>query len=103
VEAEKRQKKNAKIKEKAISAAPPMTQEEKEAARTQAAPLGLNGDTAKKPKKVRVKGAPKERLQNQPPKPSTPEPEPTSSRAPGRGTPLEGTAGAGRTQPAATP
>ena len=29
----------------------------------QAAPLGLNGDTAKKKKKQRVKGAPKERLQ----------------------------------------
>lgn len=103
VEAEKRQKKVAKIKEKVISTAPPMTEEEKQAAQTQAAPLGLNGDTAKKPKKVRVKGAPKERLQNQPPKPPPPEPEETPSRAPGRGTPLEGTAGAGRTQPAATP
>jgi peptidyl-prolyl cis-trans isomerase SurA len=35
----------------------------------QAAPLGLNGDTAKKKKKQKVKGAPKERLQ---PKPKDP-------------------------------
>ncbi len=39
------------------------------AEKLQAAPLGLNGDTAKKTKPKRVKGAPKERLQEQPSKP----------------------------------
>ncbi|MEO6804045.1 MAG: peptidyl-prolyl cis-trans isomerase [Granulicella sp.] len=99
VSAEKKQKKVAKIKEKQISAAPPMTAEEKAAAATQAAPLGLNGDTAKKPKKVKVKGAPKERLQNQAPKPPAPALVETPSKASDRGTPYEGTAGPARTQP----
>ncbi len=39
------------------------------AEKLQAAPLGLNGDTAKKKKVKREKGAPKERLQEQPSKP----------------------------------
>ncbi len=44
--------------------------DEKAAEQTQAAPLGLNGDTAKKkPKPKREKGAPKERLQQKPTQP----------------------------------
>jgi peptidyl-prolyl cis-trans isomerase SurA len=39
------------------------------AEKIQAAPLGLNGDTSKKVKPKREKGAPKERLQEQPSKP----------------------------------
>jgi peptidyl-prolyl cis-trans isomerase SurA len=39
------------------------------AEKQQAAPLGLNGDTAKKVKPKRVKGQPKERLQEEPTKP----------------------------------
>jgi len=39
------------------------------AEKLQAAPLGLNGDTAKKKKVKREKGTPKERLQEQPSKP----------------------------------
>ena len=41
-----------------------MTADEKAAQQLQAAPLGLNGDTVKKKKKEKVKGAPKERLQD---------------------------------------
>ncbi len=40
--------------------------DEKAAEQTQAAPLGLNGDTKKKVKAKRQKGAPKERLQEKP-------------------------------------
>jgi peptidyl-prolyl cis-trans isomerase SurA len=97
VSAEKTQKKVAKVKEKTISTAPPMTDEEKAAAQTQGAPIGLNGDTVKKQKKVRAKGAAKERLQNQAPKPPAPPPVETPSKAPDRGTPYEGTAGPART------
>jgi peptidyl-prolyl cis-trans isomerase SurA len=97
---EKVQKKSAKVKEKEISAGPPITDEEKAAAATQAAPLGLGGDTVKKKKKVKVKGAPKERLQNQAPKPPAPPPVETPSKAPDRGTAYEGTAGPPKTPPA---
>ena len=55
----------AKQAEKALSKPIPMSTEEKAAAATQAAPLGVAGDTTKKPKKPkRVKGQPKERLQD---------------------------------------
>ncbi len=93
VKVEKVQKKSAKIQEKAASAAPAMTTDEKAAANTQAAPLGLSGDTAKKVKKVKVKGAAKERLQQQAPKPAGPAPIETPSKAADRGTVYEGTAG----------
>ncbi len=97
-EQEKKQKKASQLKEKVISAAPTMTDDEQAAAATQSAPLGLNGDTAKKPKKPkRQKGEAKERLQNQAPKPPAPLPEETPSKAPDRGTPYEGTAGPART------
>ena len=92
-------KKTAKVREKAAAAATPMTAEEQAAAQTQAAPLGLSGDTAKKQKKVKVKGAPKERLQDQPAKPAAPPPIETPSKAADRGTSYEGTAGPAKTAP----
>ncbi len=90
---EKVTKKNAKVQEKVASAAPPMTADEKAASQTQDSPLGLSGDTAKKVKKVKVKGAPKERLQDQAPKPPAPAPIETPAKAADRGTVYEGTAG----------
>jgi peptidyl-prolyl cis-trans isomerase SurA len=89
-----------KAKEKALATPAPADAEEKATQQAQASPLGLNGDTTKKKKKVKVKGAPKERLQNKPPAPAAPPPEETPAKAPDRGTPLEGTAGAGKTAPA---
>ena len=63
--AEKAKKANtvtAKQAEKVIAKPVAITAEEKVAAQTQAAPLGLAGDTVKKPKKpAKVKGAPKKR------------------------------------------
>ncbi len=97
ISAEKAAKKTAKVKEKTASAAAPLTAEEKAAAATQAAPLGLSGDTGTKPKKIRVKGAPKERLAQQPVVPKAPAPEETPAKAADRATPFEGTAGAPKT------
>ena len=99
--AEKSAKKSAKVKEKAAATATPMSTEEKVAAQTQAAPLGLSGDTAKKPKKVKVKGAPKERLQQQAAQPKAPLPDETPAKAADRGTVYEGTAGPAKTAPTA--
>ncbi len=71
-EAEVKEKKaktvSAKQVEKAAATPTPITAEEKATQQTQAAPLGVAGvDTSKKPKKAkRVKGAPKERLENKP-------------------------------------
>ena len=78
-DADKAAAKAAKAKEKALASAPPVTTEEKVAEQTQAAPLGLNGDTVKKQKPKKVKGAPKERLQNKEKEAPTegPAPEPT--------------------------
>jgi peptidyl-prolyl cis-trans isomerase SurA len=101
--AAKAKAKAQKAAEKAAAAPPPAAPDETVTRQTQAAPLGLNGDTAKKKtKKVKVKGGKKERLQNKPPAPPPPPPEEIPSKAPDRGTPLEGTPGAGK-QPAATP
>jgi peptidyl-prolyl cis-trans isomerase SurA len=91
-----------KAKEKALATPVAADADEKATQRAQAAPLGLNGDTAKKKKKVKVKGAPKERLQNKPAPPAAPPPEETPSKAPDRGTPLEGTPGAAPAAPAAS-
>jgi peptidyl-prolyl cis-trans isomerase SurA len=85
-----------KAKEKALATSAPASADEKATQKAQAAPLGLNGDTAKKKKKVKVKGAPKERLQNKPAAPAAAPPEEIPAKAPDRGTPLEGTAGAGK-------
>jgi peptidyl-prolyl cis-trans isomerase SurA len=91
-----------KAREKALETPAAADADEKATQKAQAAPLGLNGDTAKKKKKAKVKGAPKERLQDKPPAPAPPPPEETPSKAPDRGTPLEGTPGAGKTPPAAS-
>jgi peptidyl-prolyl cis-trans isomerase SurA len=92
--------KAAKVKEKVAETAVPVTADEKASQQLQAAPLGLNGDTAKKKKKKkREKGATKERLQNKPAGPAPPPPVETPSKAPDRATPLEGTPGAGKAAP----
>jgi peptidyl-prolyl cis-trans isomerase SurA len=103
VDAEKKAVKVKKNKEKVAAASTaPMTAEEKAAQQTQAAPLGLNGDTAKKQKKKKVKGAKKERLQNKPPAPPAEPPTETPSKAPDRGTALEGVHGTGTPAPKAS-
>ncbi len=103
VDAEKKAVKVKKNKEKVAAASTaPMTAEEKAAQQTQAAPLGLNGDTAKKQKKKKVKGAKKERLQNKPPAPPAEPPVETPSKAPDRGTALEGVHGTGTPAPKAS-
>lgn len=89
-----------KEKEKAAETPVAASVTEKATQQTQAAPLGLNGDTVKKQKKTKVKGAPKERLQNKPVAPPAAPPEEIPSKAPDRGTPLEGTPGAGKAAPA---
>jgi len=66
-----------KAKAKTEMVAPPMTAEEKATQQTQSAALGLSGDTASKKKKKKVKGAPKERIQEAPPAPPAPKPEAT--------------------------
>jgi peptidyl-prolyl cis-trans isomerase SurA len=92
VNAEKKTAKLKKVNEKKASTPAAPTAEEKAAERTQAAPLGLNGDTSKKKKKQpKDKNAPKERLQNKAPTPAPPPPDETPSKAPNRATPLEGT------------
>jgi peptidyl-prolyl cis-trans isomerase SurA len=91
VAATKKAAKVKKVNEKVAAGPVAATPEEKAAEKTQAAPLGLNGDTSKKKKKQpRDKNAPKERLQNQAPKPPAPPPAETPSKAPNRGTPQEG-------------
>jgi peptidyl-prolyl cis-trans isomerase SurA len=103
--AEKKAAKERKIKEKAAATPEPISAEEKATQQAQAAPMGLNGDTAKKKKKVKVKGAPKERLQDRPstPEAPAPAPAPTVNPALGQG-PLGPTAPPPPTAPApATP
>jgi peptidyl-prolyl cis-trans isomerase SurA len=72
--------KTAKEKEKAKATPMEASAEEKAAEKVQAAPLGLNGDTATKKKPEKVPGAPKERLQDQPKAPPAPPQEPTPYR-----------------------
>jgi peptidyl-prolyl cis-trans isomerase SurA len=93
VSANKKVTKVKKANEKVVAGPVAATPEEKVTEQTQAAPLGLNGDTSKNKKKKQPKDktAPKERLQNQPPKPAAPKPDETPSKAPDRGTPQEGT------------
>jgi peptidyl-prolyl cis-trans isomerase SurA len=69
VKAKKIKAKKDKATDKALATPTPMTSNETTAQQVQAAPLGLNGDTAKKKKKKRAKGEAKERLQ---PKPKDP-------------------------------
>lgn len=85
--AEKKAAKVRKVKEKAAATPAAETAQESADQKTQGAPLGLNGDTAKKKKKKRVKGAKKERLENKA-KPSTaspPPPAPTVNPSLGQG------------------
>jgi peptidyl-prolyl cis-trans isomerase SurA len=91
VSAAKKATKVKKVNEKKVSTPAAPSVEEKAAEQTQAAPLGLNGDTSKKKKQPKDKNAPKERLQNKAPTPPPPPPEETPSKAPNRATPLEGT------------
>jgi peptidyl-prolyl cis-trans isomerase SurA len=92
VSAEKKTAKLKKVNEKVAAGPVAASAEEKAAEQTQAAPLGLNGDTSKKKKKQpKDKNAPKERLQNKAPTPPPPPPDETPSKAPNRATPLEGT------------
>ena len=116
-EAEVKEKKvktvTAKQVEKAAATPTPITAEEKATQQTQAAPLGVSGvDTSKKPKKAkRVKGAPKQRLEDKPAAAPVVAPTvaPTASPtlAPTADTPpstkAPGAAGPGATAPAATP
>ncbi|WP_158943103.1 peptidylprolyl isomerase [Granulicella sp. S190] len=96
--ATKKAAKVKKVKEKAAAAPAPADSEEKATQQTQAAPLGLNGDTVKKKKKKKLKGAKKERLQEKTPVPKAPLEE-TPSKAPDRGTALEGVHGTGTPAP----
>ena len=77
VEKEKAAKKVKHTKEKAAAVAPTATTEESLNEKAQAAPLGLNGDTATKKKKKRAKGEEKERLQKKAPEPPAPTPDAT--------------------------
>ena len=99
-DAAKKAAKVKKVKEKAAATPAPEDETEKAAAKVQSAPLGLNGDTGKKKKKTKVKGAPKQRLQNQAPAPPKAPLDETPSKAPDRGTAAEGVFGSGA--PAAT-
>jgi peptidyl-prolyl cis-trans isomerase SurA len=69
--------KTLKTKQKAAATPPPLSAEEKAAQQVQNAPLGLRGDTATKKKPKKVKGAPKERIQEAPPTPPAPKPDAT--------------------------
>jgi peptidyl-prolyl cis-trans isomerase SurA len=92
VSAEKKTAKLKKVKEKVAAGPVAASTDERAAEQTQAAPLGLNGDTSKKKKKQpKDKSAPKERLQNKAPTPTPPPPDETPSKAPNRASPLEGT------------
>jgi len=74
VKLRKEKSKEAKVEEKKIATPVAMTPAEAAAKQTQAAPLGLNGDTATKKKHKRKKGEEKERLTPKPKDPNaTPE------------------------------
>jgi peptidyl-prolyl cis-trans isomerase SurA len=106
VAAQKKVTKVKKANEKVAAGPVQATSEEKATEKAQAAPLGLNGDTSKKKKTKKTtkdKNAPKERLQNQAPKPAAPPPTETPSKAPDRGTPQEGTLPPQTPPPAPTP
>ena len=106
--AEKEAAKQARVKEKI--AATPAGPDVAEAAtqNTQAAPLGLNGDTKKKIKPKKMKGAAKERLQEKKPDaapaPVDPTPSPNLHVTPADTTPATLPTGGGTTlPPAGTP
>lgn len=66
VKAEKVQQKQVKVAEKEAAMPAGPTTQEVATQKTQAAPLGLNGDTVKKKKVKRKKGETKERIQDRP-------------------------------------
>jgi peptidyl-prolyl cis-trans isomerase SurA len=70
-------KQTAKVEAKVAATPVALTTEQNAAKQVQSAPLGLGGDTATKKKKAKVKGAPKERIQQAPPAPPAPKPEAT--------------------------
>jgi peptidyl-prolyl cis-trans isomerase SurA len=70
-------KQTAKVEAKVAATPVPLTAEQAAAKQVQSAPLGLGGETASKKKKAKVKGAPKERIQQAPPAPPAPKPEAT--------------------------
>lgn len=69
--------KAAKARQKVAAAPDPMTAEEKATQQTDRSALGLGQDTATKKKKAKVKGTPKERLQDKAPAPPAPKPDAT--------------------------
>jgi peptidyl-prolyl cis-trans isomerase SurA len=71
----KQKKKAAKIEEKKIATPAAPTTTEQQTKQLQAAPLGLNGDTAKKKKHKRKKGEAKQRLAPKPADPNAPKPD----------------------------
>ena len=73
----KAKEKAAKLEQKKLATPAPATAEEKAADQAQNAPIGLGGDTATKKKPKKVKGAPKERIQQAPPTPPSAKPEAT--------------------------
>jgi len=80
VKIRKEKNKEAKVEEKKIATPVAMTPAELAAKQTQAAPLGLNGDTASKKKHKRKKGEAKERLQPKPKDPNAkPQPDATGT------------------------
>jgi peptidyl-prolyl cis-trans isomerase SurA len=104
VNAAKKAAKIKKVKEKVAAGPIAETSEEKAAERTQAAPLGLNGDTSKKKKKQKKdKNAPKERLQNKAPAAPPPPLQETPSKAADRATPQEGILPPAKTPDTTTP
>lgn len=90
VAAEKVTKKQEAVRQKSAYTPVAATTQENRDRKTQAAPLGLNGDTATKKKAVREKGAAKERLQNKPTEPPPPPPPPAPTVNPSLGTTPEG-------------
>jgi len=83
--ADKAAKKAAQQKEKIASRPAGPTADELATEKTQAAPLGLNGDTATKKKPQKEKGAPKERLQDKDTKPAPEAPAPDQTVNPALG------------------
>ena len=94
-DAAKKATKTKKVKEKIAATPVAESDDEKQTAKVQSAPLGLNGDTAKKKKKTKVKGAPKSRLQDQAPAPPKAPLVETPSKSADRGTATEGVFGSG--------
>jgi peptidyl-prolyl cis-trans isomerase SurA len=86
VQAEKKADQARKAKEKAASTVAPVSTQEQATEKEQAAPMGLNGDTAKKKKPKKVKGAKKQRLENKPQPSNAPPPPPAPTVNPALGT-----------------